>query len=316
MPSGLFALLDDVATITKVAAASLDDVAAAAGKAGAKAAGVVIDDAAVTPRYVTGFTPQRELPIIWQIAKGSLKNKLLFILPAALLLSAFLPWAITPILMLGGAYLCFEGAEKLIEAIRKRTDGEEETLEEEVAEMSAADHETMMVNGAIRTDFILSAEIMAIALAEVSDKSIYMQGAILILVAIAITIGVYGVVGLIVKMDDIGLNLAQRGSAAVRAFGRGLVSAMPPLLSGLSVIGTAAMLWVGGSIVVHGIEHFGFKTLPEFIHHVAEGAAHAVPFAGGLVEWLVGSIGYGIVGVILGGIIVAVHHRFAHKKAH
>jgi uncharacterized protein len=316
MPSGLFALLDDVATITKLAAASLDDVAAAAGKAGAKAAGVVIDDTAVTPRYVTGFTPQRELPIIWRIAKGSLKNKLLFILPAALILSAFLPWAITPLLMIGGAYLCFEGAEKLIEAIRDRTDGDEETLEEEVAEMSAADHEAMMVGGAIRTDFILSAEIMAIALAEVSEQSLTMQGVILAIVAIAITVGVYGVVGLIVKMDDIGLNLAQRGSAAVRAFGRGLVAAMPPLLSGLATIGTAAMLWVGGSIIVHGIEHFGFKALPEFIHHMAEGAAHAVPFAGGLVEWLVGSIGYGIIGVILGGTIVAVHHRFAHKKAH
>jgi uncharacterized protein len=316
MPSGLFALLDDVATITKLAAASLDDVAAAAGKAGAKAAGVVIDDTAVTPRYVTGFTPQRELPIIWRIAKGSLKNKLLFILPAALILSAFLPWAITPLLMIGGAYLCFEGAEKLIEAIRDRTDGDEETLEEEVAEMSAADHEAMMVGGAIRTDFILSAEIMAIALAEVSDQSLTMQGVILAIVAIAITVGVYGVVGLIVKMDDIGLNLAQRGSAAVRAFGRGLVAAMPPLLSGLATIGTAAMLWVGGQIIVHGIEHFGFKTLPEFIHHMAEGATYAVPFAGGFVEWLVGSIGYGIVGVILGGIIVAVHHRFAHKKAH
>jgi uncharacterized protein len=316
MPSGLFALLDDVATITKLAAASLDDVAAAAGKAGAKAAGVVIDDAAVTPRYVTGFTPQRELPIIWRIAVGSLKNKLLFILPAALLLSAFLPWAITPILMLGGAYLCFEGAEKLIEAIRSRSDSHEHTLEEEVAEMSAADHEAKMTAGAIRTDFILSAEIMAIALAEVSDRTITMQAAILIFVALVITIGVYGVVALIVKMDDIGLNLAQRGSATVQGLGRGLVAAMPPLLSGLAVVGTAAMLWVGGSIVVHGIEHFGFKTLPEFIHHTAEGAGHAVPFASGLIEWLVGSIGYGIIGVILGGVIVAVHHRFAHKAAH
>jgi uncharacterized protein len=316
MPSGLFALLDDVATITKLAAASLDDVAAAAGKAGAKAAGVVIDDTAVTPRYVTGFTPERELPIIARIARGSLKNKLLFILPAALILSAFLPWAITPLLMVGGAYLCFEGAEKLFEAVRDRTDDDEETLEEDVAEMSAADHESKMVGGAIRTDFILSAEIMAIALNEVANQSIYMQGAILAFVAVAITIGVYGVVGLIVKMDDIGLNLAQRGTAAVRGFGRGLVAAMPPLLTGLAGIGTAAMLWVGGSIVVHGIEHFGFKTLPEFIHHMAESAAHAVPFASGLVEWLVGSIGYGIIGVILGGIIVAVHHRFAHKKAH
>ena len=313
MPSGLFALLDDVATITKLAAASLDDVAAAAGKAGAKAAGVVIDDTAVTPRYVTGFTPERELPIIWRIAKGSLKNKLLFIFPAALLLSAFLPWAITPLLMIGGAYLCFEGAEKLFEAVRDRTDGDEETLEEEVAEMSAADHEATMVGGAIRTDFILSAEIMAIALAEVSHLSIYMQAASLIFVAIAITVAVYGVVGLIVKMDDIGLNLAQRGTAAVRGIGRGLVAAMPPLLSGLSTIGTAAMLWVGGQIVVHGIEHFGFKMLPDFIHHMAEGAAAAVPFAGAVIEWIVGAIGYGIFGVILGGIIVAVHHKVAHR---
>ena len=313
MPSGLFALLDDVATITKLAAASLDDVAAAAGKAGAKAAGVVIDDTAVTPRYVTGFTPERELPIIWRIAKGSLKNKLLFIFPAALLLSAFLPWAITPLLMIGGAYLCFEGAEKLFEAVRDRTDGDEETLEEEVAEMSAADHEATMVGGAIRTDFILSAEIMAIALAEVSHLSIYMQAASLIFVAIAITVVVYGVVGLIVKMDDIGLNLAQRGTAAVRGIGRGLVAAMPPLLSGLSTIGTAAMLWVGGQIVVHGIEHFGFKMLPDFIHHMAEGAAAAVPFAGAVIEWVVGATGYGIFGVILGGIIVAVHHKVAHR---
>ena len=313
MPSGLFALLDDVATITKLAAASLDDVAAAAGKAGAKAAGVVIDDTAVTPRYVTGFTPERELPIIWRIAKGSLKNKLLFILPAALLLSAFLPWAITPLLMIGGAYLCFEGAEKLFEAVRDRTDDDEETLEEEVAEMSAADHEATMVGGAIRTDFILSAEIMAIALAEVADQTIVMQGMILIFVAIAITVVVYGVVGLIVKMDDIGLNLAKRGTAAVRGIGRGLVAAMPPLLSGLSTIGTAAMLWVGGQIVVHGIEHFGFKTLPDFIHHMAEGAAAAVPFAGAVVEWVVGAIGYGIFGVILGEIIVAVHHKVAHR---
>lgn len=316
MPSGLFALLDDVATITKLAAASLDDVAAAAGKAGAKAAGVVIDDTAVTPRYVTGFTPQRELPIIWRIAKGSLKNKLLFILPAALLLSAFLPWAITPLLMIGGAYLCFEGAEKLIEAIHDRTDGDAETLEEEVAEMSAADHEAMMIGGAIRTDFILSAEIMAIALAEVAAQKIAMQGVILALVAIAITVGVYGVVGLIVKMDDIGLNLAQRGNGGVRAIGRGLVSAMPGLLSGLSGIGTAAMIWVGGGIIIHGIEVFGFTTLPHALHHAAEVAGASVPFGSGLIEWLVGAIGSGIVGVILGGIIVAVHHRFAHKKAH
>lgn len=316
MASGLFALLDDVATIAKLAAASLDDVAAAAGKAGAKAAGVVIDDTAVTPRYVTGFSPQRELPIIAKIARGSLTNKLLFILPAALLLSAFLPWAITPLLMIGGAYLCFEGAEKLVEAIRKRSGDVEESLDEEVAELSAADHEAKMVAGAIRTDFILSAEIMAIALAEVSDRSIYMQGAILVFVAIAITVGVYGVVALIVKMDDIGLNLAQRGSASVRAVGEALVSAMPVLLSGLAAIGTAAMIWVGGGIILHGIEVFGFTTLPHFVHHLAEDAGHALPAVGGLIEWLVGAIGSGIFGAILGGLIVVVHHQIAHRKGH
>ncbi len=315
MASGLFALLDDVATITKLAAATLDDVAAAAGKAGAKAAGVVIDDTAVTPQYLEGFSPERELPIIWRIAKGSLKNKVLFILPAALALSAFLPWAITPILMIGGAYLCYEGAEKLYEAFVDHTDGVEPTIAEEAAELTAADHEAKMVGGAIRTDFILSAEIMAIALKEVSDKSLGMQALILLLVAIVITVGVYGVVGLIVKMDDIGLNLAKRGTAFVRTLGRGLVKGMPILLGALSVIGTAAMIWVGGGIILHGIEEFGFKKLPAFVHHLAEDAAHAVPAIGGFVEWTVGAIGSGILGVIVGGIIVAAHHAVVKIKS-
>jgi uncharacterized protein len=305
MPSGLAALLDDIAVITKLAAASLDDIGAAAGKAGVKAAGVVIDDTAVTPRYVTGFTPDRELPVIAKIARGSLFNKLIFILPAALLLSAFLPWAITPLLMMGGAYLCYEGAEKLYEAISPHDD---QTLAEEVAELSSADHEKMMVGGAIRTDFILSAEIMAIALAEVSDQGIAMQAAILAVVAVAITAGVYGAVGVIVKMDDIGLNLAQRGSAAVRKFGRGLVKAMPIVLSALSVIGIAAMIWVGGGIVLHGMHEFHFTPLPEMLDHLSAAAGAAVPAATGLVSWLTHAIGSGIFGVIIGGIIVAVHH--------
>jgi uncharacterized protein len=314
MASGLFALLDDVATITKMAAASLDDVAAAASKAGVKAAGVVIDDTAVTPQYLDGFTPERELPIIARIAKGSLRNKLLFILPAALLLSAFLPWAITPLLMIGGAYLCFEGAEKLYEAVRGEMGNAKETLEEEVAELTAADHEAAMISGAIRTDFILSAEIMAIALAEVADRSITMQGGILAFVAIAITIGVYGVVALIVKMDDIGLHLAGTSSAVLRVIGRALVRGMPKLLALLSAVGTAAMIWVGGGIILHGIEQFGFTALPHFVHHMAEQAGHASPVAGGAIEWLVGAIGSGIFGVIIGAAIVAIHHRFAHPK--
>lgn len=297
MPSGLAALLDDIATITKVAAASIDDIGAAAAKAGSKAAGVVIDDTAVTPQYVTGFTPDRELPIIWMIARGSLRNKLLVILPVALLLSAFLPWAITPLLMIGGAFLCFEGAEKVIEKFSEP----EETLAEEVAELTSAEHEATMVSGAIRTDFILSAEIMAIALAEVADRSLAMQAGILLLVAIVITIGVYGVVGLIVKMDDIGLNLAQKGSAALRGFGTALVRGMPKLLAVLSVVGTAAMLWVGGQIILHGVH----------IH-----PAEKLGLPGEAIGWLADAGLSGLFGLLLGAAIVWVHHRIVHRAAH
>jgi predicted DNA repair protein MutK len=295
MPSGLAALLDDIATITKVAAASIDDIGAAAGKAGAKAAGVVIDDTAVTPRYVTGFTPDRELPVIAKIAKGSLINKIAIILPVALLLSYFLPWAITPILMFGGAFLCFEGAEKIVEALSEP----DETLEEEVAELGSAEHEKDMVAGAVRTDFILSAEIMAIALKEVSDQSIGMQAITLLIVAIAITVAVYGVVGLIVKMDDIGLHLAQKRLGSVRALGRGLVLAMPKLLSALSTIGIAAMLWVGGQIIVHGFD----------IHPAEWFGLHE-----GFLAWLADAAICGVIGLAIGGVIVAVHHWWIHRK--
>jgi uncharacterized protein len=294
MPSGLAALLDDIATIAKVAAASVDDVAAAAGKAGSKAAGVVIDDTAVTPQYVTGFTPDRELPIIWRIAKGSLFNKLVVILPVALLLSFFLPWAITPILMLGGAYLCFEGAEKVLE---KLSPDEEHTLAEDIVELTSAEHEANMVKGAVRTDFILSAEIMAIALNEVkglAETSIWLEAAVLAFVAVAITIAVYGVVGLIVKMDDIGLHMAQSENGGSQALGRGLVKGMPKLLAALSVIGTAAMLWVGGQIIVHGL------------------GLHPAEWVGlheGALAWIVDAGLSGLFGLALGAVIVWLHHK-------
>jgi len=306
MPSGLIALLDDVAGIAKLAASSLDDVAAAAGKAGSKAAGVVIDDTAVTPRYVMGLTADRELPIIWKIAKGSLRNKLLFLLPAALVLSAFAPWLLPPLLMLGGAFLCFEAAEKLLEAVQGGHDLVEEALETH----SSSELEEQKVSGAIRTDFILSGEIMAIALGTVAAEPIWEQAIILIVVAFLITAGVYGVVGFIVKMDDIGLHLAERRSAGARVLGRAMVNAMPVLMRMLGVVGTAAMLWVGGGLIVHGLHEFHWDLVPGAIHHVAQGAAHGLPAIAPVVEWVVNAVGAGIVGLIVGGIVVALLHLF------
>ena len=253
MPSGLIALLDDVAAIAKVAAASVDDIGLGVAKAGSKAAGVVIDDAAVTPSYVTGFTPDRELPIIWKITKGSLRNKLLLLLPLALLLSAFLPGAITPLLMLGGLYLSFEGAEKLIEKLS----GHDHDVADEDTPSDPALLEKQKVDGAVRTDLILSAEIMAIALAEVDDVPFVTEAAALAIVAVVITIAVYGTVGLIVKMDDIGLHFAQRADRVSQRLGRGLLWAMPRVLTFLSGLGTLAMLWVGGGILLHGSEELG-----------------------------------------------------------
>ncbi|BCA63739.1 ABC transporter [Sphingomonas sp. HMP9] len=311
MPTGLVALLDDIAGITKLAAASLDDIGAATSKAGSKAIGVVVDDAAVTPRYMVGFEPKRELPMIWKIALGSFRNKLIFILPAALALSAFASWLLTPLLMIGGTYLCFEGAEKILEAF-----GGGHAEEDVDVPTDAKVLEDQKVSGAIRTDFILSAEIMVIALSDVATKPIWEQAIVLALVGIVITIGVYGVVALIVKMDDIGLHLAQRSSAPVQAIGRGLVKGMPLVMSALSVIGTAAMVWVGGQIIVHGVETFGFTTLPHWIHDTAEHAAAAVPFAKGAVNWAVNAFFSGVVGLILGGAIALGLHAVKKPEAH
>lgn len=301
MPSGLVALLDDVAAITKLAAASLDDVAAATGKAGSKAMGVIVDDAAVTPRYVAGFTAKRELPIIGKIALGSLRNKLLILLPAALLLSAFAPWLVTPLLMLGGAYLCYEGTEKVVEAIFGGHAAEAEPVEGDTATLEA-----QKVSGAIRTDLILSAEIMAIALAEVASSPIITQAIVLALVSVAITLGVYGVVALIVKMDDIGLFLARREGAVSRAVGRGLVIGMPILMRVLAIIGTAAMIWVGGGILVHGLETFGVRG-PAHVSHAFSTAAAALPAIGGVASWTAGAAFAAVVGLVVGGAIVLGH---------
>ncbi|MTI45243.1 hypothetical protein JM93_01374 [Roseibium hamelinense] len=296
--SGLLALLDDVTAIAKVAAASVDDVLGQAAKAGSKAAGAVIDDAAVTPKYVTGFSPARELPIVWRIARGSLKNKLIFLLPVGLLLNAFLPWVITPLLMLGGAYLCFEGAEKVYHLFAPHHHDADEPKD---IVKDPAHLEEQKVSGAIKTDFILSAEIMTIALSEIPDSNIWMEAATLAVVAVGITVMVYGSVALIVKADDVGLHMSTKGRFAVtRAMGLGIVKAMPGFLKVLMTIGTAAMLWVGGSIVIHGLDVLGFKPLYETIHHIAEAVAHGLDQAQGFVAWAVTATLDGVFGLALG----------------
>jgi len=314
MSAGLFALLDDVAVLARLAAASVDDIGAAAGRATVKAAGVVIDDTAVTPQYVHGVAAERELPMIKRIAIGSLRNKIVFILPAALLLSQFAPWLLTPILMLGATYLCYEGAEKVLGKVlgHDAHDGERAPVV-----TVGADAERYMVTGAIRTDFILSAEIMVIALNEVADQAFLPRLIILLVVAVVITLAVYGVVAGIVKMDDIGLSLAQRSSTFVKKVGRGLVAGMPKLLSALSVVGTVAMLWVGGHILLVGTDELGWHGPYALVHH-AEGYVHHVAGVGGGLAWLVNTAASAVIGLVVGAVVVAIMHvlPFGGKDQH
>ena len=303
MAGGLAALLDDIAAIAKVAAASIDDIGAAAGKASAKAVGVVVDDTAVTPRYVQGFLAHRELPIILKIAKGSLRNKLVFILPIALLLSQFLPWLMTPLLMIGGAYLSFEGAEKVYEVFWGGH--HEAAATHEIAELGSPAHEKAMVSGAIRTDLILSAEIMAISLAEVATQPILMRAIILVVVAVLITVLVYGVAALIVKLDDIGLALTERRSRRVQRFGRGLVGAMPYVMRVISTIGIAAMIWVGGHLVLSGSYTLGWHVPYSFVHTLEESVGQ-VPAVGGVLAWFVDTVASALVGLLVGFAVVGV----------
>jgi predicted DNA repair protein MutK len=304
MPSGLVALLDDISVIAKVAAASIDDVGAGVAKAGSKAAGVVIDDAAVTPSYVTQFTPDRELPIIWQIAKGSLKNKLFILLPVALLLSQFLPIAITPLLMIGGLYLSFEGAEKVIEKLGGAKHGE--TLEDPIEDF--AEFERQRIAGAVRTDFILSAEIMAISLAEVANSPLLERAVILGAVGVVITALVYGAVALIVKMDDIGLHLAEKPSASAQHTGRMLLRAMPLVLAALSSLGTVAMLWVGGGILLHGTHELGWHGPSDVAHAVQHAVEGATGPLGGALGWLTYAAAGALVGLVMGAVVAFIVH--------
>ncbi|MEO7787029.1 MAG: DUF808 domain-containing protein [Sphingomicrobium sp.] len=312
MSSGLIALLDDIAAIARSAAASLDDVGAAVGTAGSKAAGVVIDDAAVTPRYVAGLTPDRELPIIAKIALGSLRNKLLVLLPISLLLSAFLPWAITPLLMLGGAYLAYEATEKIIELFTHEHHHEAELAEADTPE----ELEARQVAGAVRTDLILSAEIMAIALASLTGRSIAEQAVVLAIVGIGITVAVYGAVALVVKLDDIGLHLAQTGKKGMKAFGFWLVRFVPFLLGLLSSVGTAAMLWVGGGILVHGLDELGAQHIPDLVHDVSAAIGHASGPAAPVTEWVASALAAAVVALIVGSLVVGLVHlaKYARRR--
>jgi len=304
MPSGLAALLDDVAAFAKLAAASVDDVGAAAGRASAKAAGVVVDDAAVTPAYVRGLAAKRELPIIRRIATGSLRNKIVFILPVALLLSEFAPTLVEVILMIGGTYLCFEGAEKIHHRLSHRP----EHTTEVPAVALGAEAEAKTIAGAIRTDFILSAEIMVIALKEVLDEGVAARAAILVIVAVAITAVVYGAVALIVKMDDVGLRLTQLPQASSQRVGHLLVAAMPKLLAGLSVVGTAAMVWVGGHILLAGSHELGWHWPYDRVHD-AEHLVDDIPGVGGALAWLVNTAISAAVGLVVGALVVFVVSR-------
>ena len=294
MSTGLLALLDDIVALTKLAAVTLDDAAAQATKASAKAAGVVIDDAAVTPRYVVGLAAEREIPIVWRIAKGSLKNKLVFLLPIALLLTVFAPFLLTPLLMLGGLYLCFEGYEKVHDLVSGHEAGGATVQAAGAHDAKALEDEK--VAGAIRTDMVLSAEIMAISLANIVEPSLWMQAAVLATVALIVTAGVYGAVALIVKADDFGLYLAQRGGPVSSVLGRALVKGMPPFLKGLSFVGMIAMLWVGGGILVHGLAKFGFDA-PEHLIYAAGSFVAGIPVLGAVLAWLIEASGSAIVGL-------------------
>ncbi|MEO0462091.1 MAG: DUF808 domain-containing protein [Pseudomonadota bacterium] len=315
MPSGLVALLDDVAVIARAAAASADDIAVAASKAGTKTAGVVIDDAAVTPSYVTGLSPARELPIIWAITRGSLFNKLVILLPGAILLSEFLPGLIIFILMLGGAFLCYEGAEKVMEKLGSAKQGK--TVEDVIE--NPEEFEKQRIAGAVRTDLILSAEIMAIVLNELDLPTWWERGLALALVAVVVTVVVYGAVAIIVKLDDIGLAMTKSANSGVQKLGAAVVASVPKLLTALTIIGTVAMLWVGGGIIVHGTHELGF----DLLYNIAHGAEYAVKGAtgalGGVLGWVSLSAVQAVFGLILGSVIAFVLHKVlgvGHGEAH
>jgi predicted DNA repair protein MutK len=307
MASGLLALLDDISALVKASAASLDDVPTQVAKTTGKVSGIVIDDAAVTPKYVVGLDPSRELLIIYRIAKKSLINKLLILSPAALLLGYFAPWAITPVLMLGGAYLCFEGYEKVHHMFARKT--ETVTEQKPVVVITPEQLEKERITSAVRTDIILSAEIIAIAYSQVTGQAVLNQIAVMLAVAVFITVAVYGFVGLIVKADDIGVHFAQdKYSPFTQRFGRGIVKFMPHFLRLLGYVGTAAMLWVGAEIIAHGIP------FTSHLLHDLEYVLSDIP----AIAWLAKALACAIAGLFIGFIaekvVLLFKGMFRNKK--
>lgn len=317
MSVGLLALFDDIALITRAAAASLDDIVAQAGRSGVKAAGVVIDDAAVTPGFVAGFAAERELPIVWRIARGSFFNKLVVLLPISLALNAFAPWAITPLLMLGGLYLGYEGAEKVLHSLRPGDTNHPEKAALKKPSNSVVDEE-LKIKSAIQTDFILSAEIMAITLSTLPDGSLWVHAAVLAVVGGGITLAIYAAVAMIVKMDDLGLSLAAHPNNSwtghwVRMTGRTLVTGMPLALETLTAVGTVAMLGVSGGILVHGTATLGWHGPHDLMHGIAEQAAHLPEVISGLSSWLAQTLFCVAVGLLVGAPIAPVVDTISNR---
>jgi predicted DNA repair protein MutK len=295
--SSLLALIDDIATL-------LDDVAVMTKVATRKTAGVLGDDLALNANQVAGVKPDRELPVVWAVAKGSLLNKAILV-PGALLISFIAPWAILPLMMLGGLYLCFEGAEKLAHRfLHPPSEDQQEhaALIEAVADQSVdlVAFERDKIKGAIRTDFILSAEIIVITLGTVADAAFSRQVGVLVAIALLMTVGVYGLVAAIVKLDDLGLHLSERASSAAQAIGRAIIASAPYLMRTLSIAGTAAMFLVGGGILAHGIPG---------LHHALESAVAGLPANGLLIAAL-----QGVVGIVLGAVAVLVVQAVARLR--
>ena len=294
------AVLDDVAVMSKMAArksaAMADDVAVLTKVSAQKTAGVLGDDLALNAQQVTGVSANREIPVVWRVAKGSMLNKAILV-PAALAISAFAPWAVTPLLMVGGAFLCYEGFEKVAHKFlhKNEADAGKAELQAALADpaVDLAQMEKDKIKGAVRTDFILSAEIIAITLGTVAGQDFWTQLAVLVGIALLMTVGVYGLVGGIVKLDDLGLWLSQKASSAAQAIGRGILWLAPWLMKFLSVAGTAAMFLVGGGIIAHGIGP---------LHHLIQDWKAA---AGGM-GWLLEMLANAVVGIVTGAIVVGV----------